>query len=268
MDGGAAETRMTKPKADPATLVLFLGDLHVGSTSGLAPAAEVRGDGQRWLLATWQAFTARALAAAKGRALCLMLGGDLIDGLHHNSRETWGSRKDQRDAAVALLLPLANRASAIYALTGTEAHAGDKGEDDAQVGQELGAKTAAHVWRLTVGGRRLFWSHHGTSVPRDVSNEDNGLWADARRHYELSLRGGEKPDLIVHHHNHFSPDPVTRHGITAAVCPCWQLSTMYGARIGPERTPHIGALVWEPETNRLERWLYAQEARYSPLAHH
>lgn len=248
----------TKP-----SLLLFVGDMHVGSKSGLAPELECRGDGQRWLLERWGEFTERALAAAKTHTLCLMLGGDLIDGIHHGRTASWGTIKEQRDAAIALLLPLANRAAAIYGILGTEAHAGETGQDDQQVCQELGAKTANHVWRLTVGGRRLFWSHHGTGVPRDVTNEDSNMLADARRHYELALRGAEKPDCIIHHHNHFSPDPVTRHGITVAVTPCWQLQNAYGAKIGPERTPSIGALVWEPAINRLERWLYAQPQTYT-----
>lgn len=254
-------------KPEPEPWLLFLGDLHCGATTGLAPAARIENDGQRKLLEHWQAFTARALAAAKGKAFCLMLGGDLVDGIHHGSRESWGSYKDQRDAAIELLLPLSSKASAVYGLTGTAAHAGEKGDDDRQVCQELGAKTAKHVWRLTVGGRRLFWSHHGSTVPRNVVNEDNGLLADALRHYELSLRGLPKPDLIVHHHNHFSPDPITRHGITTAICPCWQVGSMYGARIGPERTPSIGALAWWPAAHRLERWLYGETEAYTPITH-
>ena len=258
---------MAPSKTKPDIFLLFLGDTHVGSITGLAPAARCENEGQRRLLEYWQTFIGRAQAASKGKAFCLMLGGDLVDGIHHASRETWGTFKDQRDAAIELLQPLARQASAIYGLLGTTAHAGEKGDDDRQVCQELGAKTALHTWRLTVGGRRLFWAHHGATVSRDVSNEDGGLLADARRHYELALRGVEKPDLIVHHHQHFSPDPVTRHGITAVVAPCWQFPTSYGVRIGPERTPSIGALAWYPVTHTLERWLYDTPPSYTPLAH-
>ena len=218
------------------------------------------------MLVRWEQFTARALTEMKGKAAVLFLGGDLVDGIHHGTRSNWGTFKDQRDAAIELLLPLANAASSIYALTGTEVHAGAEGSDDAQVAQELGAKPAAHAWRLTLGGRRLFWSHHGTNVGRNVVTEDGGMLLDALRHYELSLRGTPKPDLVVHHHNHFSPDPITRHGITVAVTPCWQAGTMYGARVGPERVPDIGALVWRPVQNTVERWLYPLVNEYAEVA--
>ena len=253
------------PKREREPFGLFVGDMHVGSHFGVAPERECRNTEMGSLLTRWQQFTARALAEMQGKATVLFLGGDLVDGIHHNSRTIWGTYKDQRDAAIELLRPLANRANAVYALTGTEVHAGAEGEDDKQVAQELGAKTALHVWRIHLGGRNLFWSHHGTSVPRDITNEDGGLWTDGKRHYELSLRGRVKPDLVVHHHNHFSPDPITRHGITVAVCPCWQGANMYGAKIGPERTPDIGALAWWPITNRVERWLYNEVETYAEV---
>lgn len=253
------------PKREREAFGLVIGDMHCGSYAAVAPKRECRNAVMESLLARWQKMTARALAEMKGKDAVLFLGGDLVDGIHHGTRSNWGTYKDQRDAAIELLRPLANAASAIYALTGTEAHAGAEGEDDKQVAQELGAKTAQHVWRLTVGGRRLFWSHHGATVARNVVSEDSGMLLDALRHYELSLRGAPKPDLVLHHHNHFSPDPVTRHGITVAVCPCWQSGNMYGARIGPERVPDIGVLAWRPATNRVERWLYNEVETYAEV---
>ena len=250
---------------DPDSLLLFVGDTHCGGITALAPAARCDTEDQVWLLAQWQAMVARALAEAKGRPFNLMLGGDLIDGIHHGGRGSWGTRKQQRDAAIELLLPLANKASAIYGILGTDTHAGDESEDDKEVAQQLGAKTARHVWKLDVGGRRLFWTHHLTTVARDPTIEDNGMLATARRHYEWSLRGGVKPDLLIGHHNHFSPDPVTRHGITVAVCPCWQMQNGYGAKIGPERTPAIGVLAWQPQAHRLEQWLYHKQDDYEAL---
>lgn len=253
------------PKREREAIGIFIGDLHCGSNSAPAPLGLCKTAENEHMLGLWQKMTARALAEMKGKDAVLFLGGDLVDGIHHGTRSNWGTYKDQRDAAIELLRPLANAASSIYALTGTEAHAGAEGEDDKQVAQELGAKTARHVWRLTLGGKRLFWSHHGTTVPRNVANEDNGMLADALRHYQLSLRpkAPPKPDLVVHHHNHFSPDPITRHGITVAIVPCWQGANMYGARIGPERTPDIGALAWWPAANRVERWLYNEVETYA-----
>ncbi len=199
---------------------------------------------------------ARVKQEAKGRDLVLMLGGDLVEGRHHTQSELWTTTyKQQRDAAVSLLQPLSNGAVLIYGLRGTSVHAGDEGEDDQTVSEALGARCANYVWRLTIAGKRLFWAHHGAATSRDPQNESNGLYADTKRHYEAALRaGGPAPELVVHHHAHFSPTPVTAHGITAAICPCWKMQDEHGAKIGPERVPHIGVLAWRPAESRLETW--------------
>jgi hypothetical protein len=159
-----------------------------------------------------------------------------------------------------LLQPLANIAASIYALRGTECHAGGDGEDDQTVAERLGARGIAHTWRLRIAGRLLDWAHHGVTIPRDPWCEANGLFAEAKRHQARFEKWKvPKPDLVVRHHAHFSPPPVTDDGITVAVCPCWQTSTAYGYRRGPERRPDIGALVWHPAEHTIERLLYPLE---------
>jgi hypothetical protein len=252
----------------PDPIILFVGDLHAGHIAAVAPVGLSSSDDSAQLLAHWQTMTARVLAEAKGRELVLMLGGDLVEGVHHGGHELWSTTyKQQRDAAVSLLLPLANRAAAVYGLRGTSTHAGSEAEDDQTVCEALGAKTANYVWQMEIAGQRLYWSHHGVGVARDPQNESNGLYQDTKRHYEGAIhRGQPVPHLIVHHHAHFSPAPVTAHGITAAVCPCWKAQDEHGAKIGPERTPDIGVLVWEPTRHKLDRWLYPLgERRYAPV---
>jgi hypothetical protein len=241
------------------TFVLFCGDLHTGSTAALAPQRECRNKQQEALLVSWRDMTKRALAEAKGKDFLLMLGGDMVEGLHHGLTELYTtSIKKMRDDAVSLLMPLANAASVIYGIRGTSVHAGAEGEDDQEVCEKLGAKSADYLWTMTVGGKRLFWSHHGASVSRDTKNESNGLYADAERHYQVSLKHRQPaPDLVVHHHVHVAPPPVTSHFVTAAICPCWKLSDEHGARIRPEITPDIGVLAWHPASGKPpEIWPY------------
>jgi hypothetical protein len=254
-------------KPAPEAFVLFTGDHHVGSTAGLAPKAECRNSDQEWLLVCWQDIVKRAKAAASKKSFVLCLGGDHQDGARqHGTWETWGSAKDQRDAAVDLLRPLANMADDIRAVLGTEVHAGPKGDDDRTVAEEIGAKRARYVWKFAVGGRRVFWSHHGVSVARDPWNDSNGMYAMAKRLYYGALRRGQAPpDLAIVHHAHFSPEPVTAYNLTVAVCPCLKLSDGHGFKIGPEKTPAIGALAWWPAEKRLERWLYTQPEDYEEI---
>jgi hypothetical protein len=275
-------------KRPPEPFVLFLGDVHAGSTVALAPEAQCRDAGQAALLAAYRVIIERAKKAAHRKSFCLMLGGDLVDGSrHHGTYETWGTPLEQRDGAVELLLPLANMAADIRALVGTEVHAGPKGDDDLSVARQLGAKTARTVWRMTIAGRRLFWTHHGISIPRDLNGAERALFTEAKRQFDQhkesladiyehehephdpdELRPAliEPPHLVVHHHAHFSPRPVTAYGMTVAVCPCWQGTGMYGASIGPERVPTVGALAWWPAEHRVLRWRVPVENKYETLA--
>jgi len=241
-------------KPEPDAFVIFCGDTHVGGTTAVAPKAECRNAEMERLLKLWEAFTARALAAAKGTAFVLALGGDLIDGpRHHGTVQSWGTHREQRNAAIALLQPLANVASAVVAVKGSEAHAGGDGEDDQTVAEALGARQMPHVWRMTIGGKRLFWSHHGLAVPRDPWNWSNALYRMAVRLSHLP----EPPDLAVFHHVHQTPPPVTVGGVTVATVGCWQTSTAYGSSFRAEQGTSIGALAWRPAQQTIPvHWPY------------
>jgi hypothetical protein len=254
-----------KPAREP--FVLWTCDHQVGSTQGLAPKSAIQNSNQEWLLTVWQDIIKRTQAEAKDKQFVLAFGGDGPDGArHHGNWETWGTDKEQCDATIELLQPLADIAVDVRAIMGTEVHAGPKGDGDRRIAEALGAATAKDLWEFTIAERRVFWTHHGVSVPRDPWNESNGLLAMAKRLYEISLREAEPaPHYAIFHHAHFSPPPVTAHGITVAICPSMQLSTRHGYKIGPEKRPAIGALAFWPKQNRLERWLYKKPHAYEDI---
>lgn len=237
-----------------------IGDTHTGSNTGLAPKARVQNYQQEWLL---EKYNQSVKEIIKSGPFILGLGADLVDGHHHNSRQVWGNSKEQRDASIDLLQPLANKATAVYALLGTEAHAGDDGENDRQVAQELGAKHIGHHLTLRIGGRILSWSHHGLTVSRMGWLNDSGLISAIRQIDDAYLRGRIKyrPDCLISHHAHRSPTPVTLRGITAGVCGCWQLPTAHGFKISPRDSVDIGLMIWYPANNYLEPVIHAQSQK-------
>lgn len=247
---------MSKP-----TLVLFTGDHHVGSDDAIAPVSLTRTNVSRRLLDKWSGdFLPHLKRQAKNHRLLLALGGDHVEGHHHNSFRVWGDAKEQRDAAIALLLPLANMADDIIAVCGTEAHVGSGGEDDRQVAQELGARIVSQRVLLRVGGRLLDWAHHGIAVSQNGWMADSGIATAIRRADDAALRNHQPaPDLILSHHAHRSPAPVFMRGMWGAVCGAWQASTPYGSKIAPRSCVDIGVIAWWPELNILERWLYNDE---------
>lgn len=237
--------------------LVALGDLHSGSTTGLAPKARVSNKRQEWVL---QKYNEAVKYVLGGGPYVLSLGADLIEGHHHGTLQVWGNYKEQRDAAIELLQPLANRAVEIYGLLGTEAHAGDNAEHDNQVSQELGARAIDHHHWLRLGGKIASIAHHGISVPKSGWLDDSGAIAAIRQTEYDYLNGNikYKPDCLISHDAHRSPKPVTIRGITAGVAGCWQLPTAYGSKISPRRSVDIGFLIWHPLENRLERIVYDQ----------
>ena len=248
---------MTRKRAKP--VALFIGDLHCGSDSAPAPVSHITNRNQTWLLEKLKDVKKRVTAIAKTKPIAVMLGGDLIEGHHHSALQVWGNFKGQRDAAVELLMPFANIATWLLALPGTDAHAGDDGEHDRTVAEELGADIHDAQRMVELGGRLIDWAHHGISVGGHEWTEENGLISVVRDVYSYARNEGLRvPDLIISHHAHYSPHPVVIRGITAAICPCWQLQTPHGAKIKPRRRPTIGAALYDTETGLIDLWTYAQ----------
>jgi len=249
------------------TAVLFIGDTHVGSKWAVCPNGQST-EGIA-LFKKWGEMLNRVKQVIKSdnSKLILALGGDLVEGHHHGTMGVWGNYKQQRDAAVELLLPLATIADDIIALPGTEAHAGDDGENDRQVAQELGARIISPRHRLLIDGKRLDWTHHGIAVSQNGWMDDGGMIQAIRRVENASFyQHTPPPDLIVSHHAHRSPPPVYVRGVGAAVCGCWQLSTPHGSKIAARSNTDIGVLYWRTDETLPERWLYNDEEKWQTLS--
>jgi len=245
-------------------LVAFTGDWHIGSTTGLCLPGHYTGEGkdrrrislsdnQDWLYREYSRQLAHIKAMAKGHRLVVCFGSETIDGpLHHGTTQTWGNRAEQREMARAVLRLWLKFADEAYAVTGTEAHTGSEGEDDADVYQSEGVKHS-QCFDFTLAGRRLWWTHRGVRIGGRAWTETSGMHAMANDVYYHCLdRDIPRPDLIVSHHVHRAPDPVTARGITVAVCPAWQCSTYYGRTIAPFKQPDIGNLIWRPEHEEVK----------------
>lgn len=214
----------------PQPLVVFTGDWHVGSTTGLCLPGFYTGEGrsrrlvslsrnQEWLYRQFVKQIERVKAMAKGYRLFVMFGSETIDGpLHHGTTQTWGHRAEQREMAREVVRMWLSIASDAYAVTGTEAHTGSEGEDDVDVYRSEGVRGVRQFWDLTIDGRRLWWSHSGVRVGMRAWTETNGMHALANDiYYHCLARELSRPSLVVSHHVHRAPDPVTRAWLNRAV---------------------------------------------------
>lgn len=224
-------------------LCVFIGDTHVGAVSGLS--LRPQGEGQTWLLKAWRSTIQTVLKQAVGHRLSLHYGGDLVD----------APGKQYRDEAAQLLRAWANRADEAYAVTGTEYHVGEDGEEDRTIYDVLGvpAKHQRRTHRITIDGRHLWWSHHAISVGHLPWTEYDGVYRAAKTcYYWAQQMRLPIPHLVVGHHAHVAPSAVARYRDTqAAVVPCWQLQTPYGARRGAFRLPVIGIMWWRPISDEV-----------------
>jgi hypothetical protein len=111
--------------------------------------------------------------------------------------------------------------------------------------------------RLDINGRVLDWAHHGLSVSKRPALETGAMYRAAiDEHHRCQNAGESPPDVIMRHHAHRSPAPVTAYGITVCICPAWQLSTDYGSEIAPGQPPSIGGVLWDTDSNDVERVLF------------
>lgn len=265
---------MPKPIA-----ALFIGDLHAGSDTGLCVPGHLIGSKQKrpyiasgdqqWLYERWGELLKAVKARAKGHLLFVGLGGDMIDGVqHHNTTQTSGTYSDQVSMARELVKPFVGLADYAYGVLGTAAHVGDVGDNDAALYESLGIDYAAS-YRLQIGGRVLWWAHHGIPVGTRQHTLENGAMNMARD-IELTCRaqGVVKPSAIVGHDRHRAFEPVTVRGISIGVCPCWQMSTYYGLSRWPHSSTTVGALWWDVSSNHLELITYAKEPNIIRVGSH
>ena len=227
---------------DP-TQVVWISDLHVGSTVGLSPCRwkideeniHKASKPQLKLYKFWTQFWTRR--KKDGRPIIAIFGGDVVDGDHHNTLQIWTNDElTQVDAAVDLLKPVVNIAKKSYLLRGTTAHVGQSGRFDSLVARELGIPAYYHL-RLNVDGVVFDLAHHGPGVGKRIWNMGNSIRSYGRT-IEMShaLTGRKPPDVVIRGHVHKSCHETLhgRHTTEIIVSPAWQLKTEYAHRVSTE----------------------------------
>jgi len=224
--------------------VVWVSDLHVGSTVGICPKQYTVDEGnihlasehQLFLLDFWAEFWKRR--KKDGRSIILILGGDIVDGDHHDTLQVWTQDElIQVDAAVQLLLPIVTLAKKTYLLRGTAAHVGQTGRYDSRVAKELGINAYYHL-RLNVGGVLFDLAHHGVGVGKRIWNIGNMARSYGRSIAMANiLHNRPIPDVVVRGHVHRKCHETVRdgeHTTEVIISPSWQLKTEYAHRVSTE----------------------------------
>jgi hypothetical protein len=231
-------------------LIVFVGDLHVGSTVAVCPPrVDMADDGiysatelQLWLFQQWLKFV--ETVKAKREKIILVLMGDLIDGARqHGTFQSWGTTQAQINGACELLRPLAGIAKSVYGVRGTTCHSGASGQDDAAVTKELGGE-CRYRWRIDIGEQLFDIAHHARRDTREhtVGNACMGIIRQTR--LRCARTQERVPDYIIRAHAH-ECDILAHQGITAALCPAWKLQDEYTRKLDAASLADIGGLIWQ-----------------------
>src|SRR6266446_58906 len=131
--------------------LIVISDLHAGCRLALCPpSGATLDDGGRYvpsklqvkLWNIWEEFWAWVPVATKGEPFAVVVNGDVVDGVHHNSTTQISQNlQDQAEIAYELLWPVVEMCEGrFYMVRGTEAHVGKSGVEEEALGKRLEAK--------------------------------------------------------------------------------------------------------------------------------
>lgn len=242
------------------TIIAVVGDLQIGSTTGLAPLnyelhtrnpketqtvpANIL---QRWIYNNWIDYWAyvKSLAKQSKSRVVVFCLGETLEGNHHDSNQVVPAEEDQRKMAIDLLEPVINLCSGqMYATKGTDAHAGKAGKNEDSLYQELGI---VHDWRLrlNVDGILHDIAHHGRVGGRPWTSQAASVVTEVIS--DCAMHGDPVPSYIWRAHNHKIDDSGEKiKGTRYIALPSWQLKTSFGHRVASAQLrSDIGGVVFD-----------------------
>lgn len=247
----------------PIRKVVVASDFHIGSTKGLLHPGfvTVEGNGiklnamQEWLWLCWEKAVAFIDREVAGEPYAVVLNGDLIEGIHHGTKEIWSPLvDDQIKAAKEILAPFVSTASANFVIKGTECHtsASENGLGVA-LGSVKDEQTGNHAFdRLVLelnGIRHVFRHHIGTSVRRGLAGTQ--LSANLAEEQVEAANNGEKiPRVVVCSHRHKFGLYQDTNGLLV-VTPPFQGLTRFGHKVVSQARTNPGIIVLSYENKEF-----------------
>lgn len=253
---------MRRKKKQPINNLIVVSDLHCGCRLGLCPPRVSLDDGgvyehsalQYDVWSRWQEFWYEWVPlVTKGEPFAVVCNGDSIDGVHHGAvTQISHNLGDQAKIAKMVLKPIVELCEGrYYHIRGTEAHAGQSGQDEERLAEELGAiadqdgrRARWELW-LAIGCGLVHLSHHiGTSG--SLAYETSAVHKELEQAFVEAARWGNRhPDVIVRSHRHRNVETriQTAHGFaTACTTAGWQVKTPFSYKItgGRQSLPQIG----------------------------
>jgi hypothetical protein len=253
--------------------VVACGDIHAGSTQAISPKDGILLDDggcltpndlqrqlYRWWRNCWDEAYPRLLDLYKPDKQTLVLNGDLVDGVHHNSPQIAPLVGQHFRAAHELLKdgPLVHKPDFLHMIRGTESHVGRAGEIEEGLARTLNAEGVSVVYDPDTGQASSYWRrplidgvlfdlrHHGRMGQRAHTRGPYSRWYAQDIELEHRLDNERPPDVAMRSHLHKYEDSGRAHRWTtrAVQLPCWQAMTSYAHRITAESLSDVGVVVF------------------------
>lgn len=253
--------------------VLFVSDLHIGSSVAMIPDNLRVYDGvvvrpskaQRWIKSKWQDMISDVKKITNGMDLITVFNGDLIDGDHHGTYQlVTADQTEQARMCIEIITPLVDMSSKTVFIRGTMSHVGREGRWDNLISRNFdnvetfGTGETSH-WHadFEVDGVRFDVAHFSTQsgIARNSGNAINQLAAETEFSY---YRNGKKPPhYAIRSHRHIYKTSGDNFFTEAIQTPAWQLGTSY-VRSGanPNSLADIGAVLIICDNGKSEKIVF------------
>jgi hypothetical protein len=274
-----AKRSKSKPQLNNLVVV---SDIHAGCRLALCPPGGVPLDDggtyhtsplQDKLWAMWRTFWDEFVpTATRGEPFGVVINGDCVDGVHHNSTtQISHNLMDQSAIASAILAPIAKACDGrIWMVRGTEAHVGQSATMEEGLAKSLGAIPSAEgqharwdLWKSIGHGKLVHFLHHiGTTGSQ--AYEATAVHKELVEEFVEAARWRRQaPDVIVRSHRHrYLEDTIATGSETGETCraiavvtPAWQGKTPFVWKIpgGRLSTPQFGGIVirWVDDDRQL-----------------
>jgi len=240
-------------------LCVVISDLHCGSTFGLMPEGFHIKEGneiklnkiQEWLIYGWKDCWEWFYKLKGKDPFDMIINGDLVEGVHHHTKEIWSvDETDHMIAAYKLLKPHCKRARNAYITEGTEVHTG--GYEHAIAYQLKGAgcnivmpKGEGGAWPTLytrMNDTLVKADHHITSSTRPYLEASQLAIHMGAERIEAARAGYEVPKVFLRAHRHKFGVFDDGYGMLI-VTPPWQTKTRFGRKVVPHAVPQCGMVV-------------------------
>ena len=271
--------------AKKGKLIVFVGDEHCGSSTGLMPPGEWQFDtggsynpspAQNWIWEQWEKAWDMIATLRRGRKLIVVNNGDAVDGVHHGTREIITQNKNEQArihcACMDWAMKKVHKFDELYYVRGTEVHVSDIEEE---IARDLGAE-ARYTNNGTDGSYvfdQLFLQpdigteplidicHHGSGVGSRAWTKGNSFRSQLLSYY-FFLRDTDLtiPRYVIRAHLH----TLVRRGIydqryimEGMITPSFQLKTHFAHRIAnmnPLSDIGLGWIIVDKDRTEMNAW--------------